>query len=124
MSLAISCLLQHAGHSSIEQLHSGNPLKVQQMKLGLASYSACVKHLFVNSKRLELILCFILLLQWHWLLWDVTVPDHNQKRGNCQFCDTKRRNKTTLKCFTCKKWICGKHVSKKFVSVQLAPNCI
>ena len=44
---------------------------------------------------------------------DVTVPDHNQKRGNCQFCDTKRRNKTTLKCFTCKKWICGKHVSKK-----------
>ena len=41
---------------------------------------------------------------------DVTVPDHNQKRGNCQFCDTKRRNKTTLKCFTCKKWIYGKHV--------------
>ena len=41
----------------------GNPLKVQQMKLGLASYSACVSHLFVNSKRLELRLRFILLLQ-------------------------------------------------------------
>jgi len=35
-----------------------------------------------------------------------------RKRGNCQFCDKDKRNKTGNKCGQCNKWICGKHVSK------------
>lgn len=42
-------------------------------------------------------------------------PDHEpqRKRGNCQFCDHGKRNKTMIKCSVCQKWICGAHVAKK-----------
>lgn len=42
----------------------------------------------------------------------VVIPQGIQrKRNNCQFCDPSKRNKTPNKCSTCRKWICGKHVS-------------
>ena len=39
----------------------------------------------------------------------VTQCASSRKRGNCNFCDKGNRNKTQNICFSCKKFVCGRH---------------
>ena len=48
------------------------------------------------------------------------VPENARKRGNCNLCDRTNRNKTQNTCFSCKKFVCGRHT---FASKHLCLKC-